>query len=484
MNRLRSLSFRKEYFIFLLPLFYILHGLNEHYGNIPVADAAWLLAEYELATIIAGLLASLFFRSLRKGCLFGFVVMCVHFFFGSWVDWIKEVMGTSFLLKYSFILPFFLVIFFGLLFFLKRTALSFNRTSRYLNFLLVFLVVFELASLGIKEATNPEQPITWMGNIRSKKPDIYLLLVDGYAGRQQLQDIFGFSNAAFEDSLKRAGFYVVAHSASNYKATVYSMTSLFGMTYLEGVTGDESYEELRRLYPKLNNNPFIKFLNESGYDIKNFSPFRFNGEFPVFPSHLFPSGTSLITRHTFLGRMQQDLSFHLVSTLKLEGAVKKHEEREAEKNTYVRMREHYIMDSVVKLSAVEAESPRFFYIHLLMPHGPYHFDRHGNPMKEGLSEKEGYIEYLHYTNRKLLEWLGQIKTLAAKPPLILLMSDHGFRTPDVPDRYKYMNLNAVFFPDSNYASFYEGISNVNQLRVVLNSQLGQKLPLLKDSLVR
>ena len=36
-------------------------------------------------------------------------------------------------------------------------------------------------------------------------------------------------------------------------------------------------------------------------------------------------------------------------------------------------------------------------------------------------------------------------------------------------------------PDGNNSGFYDGMSNVNQFRVLLNSQFKQKLPLLKDS---
>ncbi|MFZ1264285.1 MAG: hypothetical protein WAT34_12325, partial [Chitinophagaceae bacterium] len=91
---------------------------------------------------------------------------------------------------------------------------------------------------------------------------------------------------------------------------------------------------------------------------------------------------------------------------------------------------------------------------------------------------------LKYTNKILLELTGYIQSNNSKPAIIILMSDHGFRETDDQNYLKYsqmMNLNAIFFPNKDYSGFYKGITNVNQFRVILNSQFGQHLPLLKDS---
>ena len=70
-------------------------------------------------------------------------------------------------------------------------------------------------------------------------------------------------------------------------------------------------------------------------------------------------------------------------------------------------------------------------------------------------------------------------------PIVLLMSDHGFREfrdeEKVDHKYQFMNLNAVLLPGKDYKNFYKGISAVNQFRAVLNTEFGQELPLLKDS---
>jgi hypothetical protein len=43
-----------------------------------------------------------------------------------------------------------------------------------------------------------------------------------------------------------------------------------------------------------------------------------------------------------------------------------------------------------------------------------------------------------------------------------------------------MNLLAVRYPQQDSGTLYHTISNVNLLRVILNDQFGQRLPLLED----
>ena len=62
------------------------------------------------------------------------------------------------------------------------------------------------------------------------------------------------------------------------------------------------------------------------------------------------------------------------------------------------------------------------------------------------------------------------------------MSDHGSRLFDEPEekKYQFATINAIYMPDKNYTQFYDGISNVNELRVLLNTVFHQNIPLLED----
>jgi len=93
-----------------------------------------------------------------------------------------------------------------------------------------------------------------------------------------------------------------------------------------------------------------------------------------------------------------------------------------------------------------------------------------------------YIEYLQYSNKRILELVDHILSASAAPPVIILLGDHGFQV-KTDHTYDFLNLNAVFFPNKNYSRFYDTITNVNQFRVIFNTYFRQHLPLLKDSTI-
>jgi hypothetical protein len=72
----------------------------------------------------------------------------------------------------------------------------------------------------------------------------------------------------------------------------------------------------------------------------------------------------------------------------------------------------------------------------------------------------------------------KLKTFLHTKPVFLYLQFADNEKVD--PKYHFMNLNSVYIPDGNYTGFYDGMLNVNQFRVILNSQFGQKLPLLKD----
>lgn len=58
------------------------------------------------------------------------------------------------------------------------------------------------------------------------RPNIYLLLLDGYPRTDTLADLYGYDNAWFEDALQELGFEVARESRSNYPHTWLTLTSM------------------------------------------------------------------------------------------------------------------------------------------------------------------------------------------------------------------------------------------------------------------
>jgi len=193
----------------------------------------------------------------------------------------------------------------------------------------------------------------------------------------------------------------------------------------------------------------------------------------------YPTKRTLFTFQTLIKRFEKNVGFNFASSKKIESIIKQ------------QYYNNELIDSLTRITAIENSGPKFVYSHLFIPHHPFYFDRNRKEIPlEKLTDsftmnKSAYIDYLIYSNKKILELIDHIKSSSRKPPVIILISDHGFRQlpADTDHKYYFMNLNSVFLPNNNYSGFYEGMSNVNELRVILNSQFGQQLPLLKDSTI-
>jgi len=487
--KLPVLKFQKEYFILLLPLFFVLHVYKENYALVTLQDAYQSFLIYLLIILLISLVFFIFFRSWRKGAVFAFLVMSYHFFFGALHDSAKSLFGEIFLIKYVLILPVTFIAFILLILVLKKSKKKINRFTTYINVLLVLLISIDAAELAILRSKLKDQIVhklrpDFVNCDSCARPDIYFITADEYAGHQELQDIFHFDNSEFENALRTRGFYVVPNSKSNYNYTPYSMGSLLNMDYLEGVQTNGDSKDLNMAYQKINENTLVVFLHNFNYEIKNYSIFRFAGQRPFVNSVFGVFGRELIHSQTFFGRIDRDIRFNLITRWKFKSEMKKFTRNEI---SYSEASIKKTMDE----SALKTNNPRFIYMHVLMPHYPYFFDKAGHPNKPDILfeeykfDQKSYIDYLQYCNKRFLELIDGILSHSQKPPVIVFMGDHGFRyfkTP-VDHKYYFMNLNSVFLPSGDYSKFYEGMSNVNQFRVLLNSQFGQKLPLLKDSTI-
>jgi hypothetical protein len=478
-------------FLFLLPVFFVLHGFTGNYNSIPADDSLLLVLLYTGCSLIITGTLWLFYRDLIKAGMVAFFIMVYHFFFGNIQDLLKDIFPLSFISQYRFTLPASLVFFLALIIGLKKRKKSLTIFTSYLNMLFLILILIDMGRLTIKIAGNKKNTSLTAGTAgftvcdTCRKPDIFLILLDQYAGSTALKDVFNFDNTAFQNELTLRGFHIAPQSSSNYNLTPFSMASTLEMDYLTGEMGTKKRLNVGYSYRVIRNSRVLQFLTAQGYRFYNYSVFDFPGQ----PAHEYgaflPYGTKLITLQTFTGRLARD-----IRTAILEGKFGSKSLQKKIAYEYL----HY-NDTILKLTrdlaANQTPEPKFVYTHLMMPHFPSYFDSKGNPVPlEKLSgfrktNEKDYVEYLQYGNRKILQLVDHILASVPDPPVIMLLSDHGFRHPgkQTDRKYDFMNLNAVYFPGKNYSGFYDSITNVNHFRVMFNTCFGQQFPLLKDSTI-
>jgi hypothetical protein len=476
----------KPIFLFLLPPFFVLHGFRENYDFIPVKGALLLTTLYIGASIVIALLCWLLFRNFTKANLVAFFIMAFNFFFGSVHDFLRRIFPESFITKYTFILPAAVVLFIVLLIVLKKRRSPLFKLSFYLNILFIVLLLTDAVLLTSKilnrKKVSYSLPEGFANCNNCPKPDIYFILADEYAGNKELKDLFQFDDSVFINQLGKLNFHTIPESQSNYNYTPFSVASMLNMDYLDLQGNERTKPDLTYSYEAIRDNKLLQFLRFRGYDFYNYSVFDFEGQPARTRETFLPAKTRLITAQTFLSRFDKEIRFNLVSRWK------------SKKNlkivTYFNKTNNENIYSLTwNLAKEKTSSPKFVYAHLMMPHYPYYFDRNRKeqPFEKLLegnqSNKEAYIEYLQYSNNKLMELVQHILRSSASPPIIVIAGDHGFRhfTEPVESKYYFLNLVSVHLPSKNYTGFNDSLSGVNLFRAVLNAQYGQRLPFLKDS---
>ena len=471
------------FYLILLPLFFVFHGYEENYALVPAGSALWILAIYLLGTIAISALLWVYFRNWSKAFFMTFFLVAYYFFFGSIHDFLKSHFENSFITRYTWLLGISFLLFIAGSILLKRSGKNFSKAFTYLNILLALFIVVDLVQFGIKlysPGVKAESlAVKSCDSTNVPHPDIYLIVADEYAGQKELLDLFNFDNKVFHDSLMARGLFVAKESSSNYNYTLYSMASILNMEYLS-----LSQERIDKAsppfaYQEIFNSKVISYFKGLGYRFYNHTYFDFKGNFTESANSFVPSRTTLITSQTLSSRIEKELWHPTVSRLHWDWALKK--------KKYENM--HYNNELIASTSRISSDrnlQPKFVYTHLEMPHYPYYYNSDGGeyPFEVldtvTISNKEHYLGYLQYANKVLLNLVDTIMKNSVHPPVIILMSDHGYRrlTPKKDPALRFSNLFSIYLPNGNYAKVADTMSAVNVFRTVLNNQFCQDLPML------
>jgi len=460
----------------------------DNYDLVPVKDALIMLGVYVFVSYLLAFLLFRLYKNQQKANLFTFWLLVVNFLFGLFYDVMNVVAKNTFFSKYIFLLPFtFLVIVLGVIL-LKKIKQPPLKIKLYINSVL-FLLLLTDGILLVKRILQYEKRNLISGQIEfvpldaRNRPDIYFIVPDGYAGITELKDVMHFDNSLFIQQLIDRGFHIVPNSRSNYNITPFSMASIFNMNYLKIDDPENPGLFLQDSYRAIKHNTLFEILDTLGYQTNVYSIFDFGDKNLFAEESIIPVRSSLLESSSLISHLFKIGKYNLANKFK--------SEQFAGRDVYGVFRSNNsVYNSTIE--AIEKGNdtvPRFNYAHLLMPHSPYYKNKNekSQPFESLLeseaSNMEHYVEYLQYTNTKLIELIDKIQKGSTNPPIIIVMSDHGFRRfPKTFDRkYNFSNLMAVCLPDKNYSSIKDSLSNVNFFRVLLNQQFGQNLPLLKDS---
>jgi hypothetical protein len=258
----------------------------------------------------------------------------------------------------------------------------------------------------------------------AEAPDIYLVLLDGYARADKLESLFGYDNSDFVGELERRGFNVAAHSRSNYLATELTLSSMFNVELLGPSSGEPGLERLVRMRRLVSDGVVWKHLREHGYETISIGS-GFESVTPRTVDRFIDTGAmneleTVALRVTAVGRLAAASTF----------ASDQHRHRVTAN-----------LEALAHVAEEGSTTPRFVLAHVPSPHAPVVFAADGSPVSADIAtlyeEAAGtrglprdvygaaYTGQVTELNRRVLATLDRILTTSDRPPVIIVFGDHG-----------------------------------------------------------
>lgn len=486
--------------IILLPIFFLLQNYNEVIGFLGFRQ----ILVY--ATVIYGLLAIgywvlfIFRVDQTKSLLILFVISICFLFFTPIHEFIHWLSFNTPLGSYWVVFPLILFFQFWLIRKIIKSAVISLRLVNLLNLIMVFLVLSSIVTLFINyENSNEDHNLIYPGKPisdsytpvqepDSSKPDIYFLLFDEYTNGETLKKIWNYDNSGIEDWLKQKGFYVADSTKTNYNFTLFSLSSIFNMSYLnpkKGIDGTVT-KNVMKANQSLSDNEVFSILQKENYSIHFFAPFRNHIEENQL-GHFFDF---LIDEQMFM----QTLPGSAMEKIRWRVKSSRFYQPNNSHPDYELVEKHRLIKRTIEEIKGTTDStvnrkPHFVYGHLMITHIPHVFDSLGKIMTEkeilGLTPFQTYTAQITYANQVIKELVSYIQSHNKRKTIVIIVGDHGFRhfTPELMPIYSFPNLSTVYFPDMDYSQMTQHLSPVNLFRVVFDKYFGLHLPILKDSCI-
>ncbi len=351
--------------------------------------------------------------------------------------------------------------------FVNKKIVVGTRVNYFLNILILFLLCFNVIKLVLNSINIKHQnSIVVEGlkyNPNKKLPNIYYMVLDGYANEHILKKHYNYDNSAFISFLTTNNFYVADSSFSNYYSTSPSLSATFNMEY-------HLKDSVVNYFEKIRTNKVLAVLKQEGYKTYRLqSGYAVTSGFSQIDSIIKIKAPNEFERSILKYSIcRLDDLFGFIPFLRLKSQIE-------------------MLDVVANLNSV---APKFIFIHIVAPHPPYVFNENGKrtfSIKDGDNSwepKKNYIAQLKYINKISQNFISAIINKDSNA-VFILQSDHGpwltsKNADDVFDTRSKI-LNCIRFGNSKKHTYLtKNISSVNTFRAVFKTYLDSTYTLIAN----
>jgi hypothetical protein len=361
---------------------------------------------------------------------------------------------------------------------------DFNLTMKYITFSLTILTLFLTFQIVLDERnTKKAETSTQLENEVeqiSNTPDIYYIILDGYARSDVLSNVYEYDNSKFIQNLRKMGFFVADNANSNYVQTFLSLTSTLNMTYLDSLPKQYGKDPQNKdaAISMLQNNLVSQKLKVKGYKTISFAS-GWEGTDENYSADVIYNEKRIL-KVMGLGIVTNETNMVFLQTTMLSPFIKE------VWGDQLRGKMLSIFEKLPDVAYMDGK--KFVFAHILAPHPPYVFKADGSAVKnpkldmlgDVFEDKEGYIDQLSYVTNQIQPVLQKILANSKNPPIIILQSDHGpasilghpfnWIEPYNPEGLieRSAILYAIYFPDKNYEKLSSETTPVNTYGIIFN----------------
>lgn len=370
-------------------------------------------------------------------------------------------------ISYSVLNYVFLILWMVIFWFVFRSKKNFNTVTGFLNAMALCLVLINIVKIGAFEINRSTAKVKLAkvkmakvtleksGQISVSKAtvqrDVYLIILDEYAGLESIKKLYQYNNKEFVKELEKRGFYIAEKSKTHYTSSEQCMAAVLNMRYLE--KGDDPYQMIQ-------NSQVARLFKEQGYKIFIF---------PINSRAVFKNSDEAFE---YSNPWFNDFNLTLLKTSMLrflaDAAIANKDYGQRYRNKIM-----FIFEKLEHL--VGMKGPKFVYCHILCPHAPFVFDANGDAVQPenflNLKDKKYYLDQYMYMNKKIIETVDKLQARSSVPPLIIIQSDHGQRGTTGSYRMPVGNLwqdifCAYYLPGTDTKILSPSISPVDTFRLI------------------
>jgi hypothetical protein len=314
---------------------------------------------------------------------------------------------------------------------LRGTPFEWGTATRFGNVVGLILILTVGTPLAPSFAPDLGPPAARAASATSG-PDVYVILLDGYPRADTLRETFGFDDEPFLDGMRRLGFDVAPRSRSNYTSTVLTLPSMLNAKHIAELIPDPPADlthQYRALSGTLAHPSGFTSFAAQGYEIISIAPpqsYLRVGADRVLESGGLTDFELGLLRTGELPKLLPDLQRHWIHEQHRDGL-------------------GWSFRAVESLATQRGGRPKLVFAHVMAPHAPIVYAADGQAVDgwdcfpKGCSLFWGghdlpFAEVRRAANGQL-SWINQQVTALAErilraseePPVIVYLSDHGYR---------------------------------------------------------